>query len=102
LVEELTRVANAPKGQRNTRLWEAGRNLYNLVATGALQERQVHEGLLAAADCCGLLRDEPRQTHRTLASARQVGLQHPRQVPERHQPSPPARRDRGESTRERR
>jgi Bifunctional DNA primase/polymerase, N-terminal len=109
LAEELARVATAPRGERNRRLWEAGRNLYNLVAGGALQERQVHQGLLDAAERCGLLADEPRQTHRTLASARQVGLAHPRQPPdrihpERQQPSPsaPAGRDRGEPTRERR
>ncbi len=109
LAEELARVATAPKGERNRRLWEAGRNLYNLVAGGALPERQVHQGLLAAAERCGLLADEPRQTHRTLASARQVGLAHPRRIPdrqspERHHASPsaPAGRDRGEPTRERR
>jgi Bifunctional DNA primase/polymerase, N-terminal len=109
LATELALVAAAPKGERNRRLWEAGRNLYNLVATGALAERQVHQRLLAAAERCGLLADEPRQTHRTLASARQVGLAHPRRVPERpgpeHEhasPSAPAERDRGEPTRERR
>jgi Bifunctional DNA primase/polymerase, N-terminal len=109
LATELGRVAAAPRGERNRRLWEAGRNLYNLVAGGALQERQVHQGLLDAAERCGLLAEEPRQTRRTLASARQVGLQHPRQVPdrtspERHHPSPPAPtgRERGEPARERR
>jgi hypothetical protein len=108
LAEELTRVANAPRGQRNTRLWEAGRNLYNLVASGALPERQVHQGLLAAADCCGLLGEEPRQTHRTLASARQIGLAHPRSAPERpspeRHPAPPAPlgRDGAEPAQERR
>ncbi len=109
LAEELARVSTAPVGERNRRLWEAGRNLYNLVAGGALEERQVHQGLLEAADRCGLLGEEPRQTHRTLASARQVGLAHPRQAPERASPerhhaspSAPARRGRGEPTRERR
>jgi hypothetical protein len=102
LAQELGRVATARKGERNRWLWEAGRNLYNLVATGALQEWQVHQGLLAAAERCGLLGEEPRQTRRTLASARQVGLAHPRQLPERHHPSPstPAERDRGEPARE--
>jgi hypothetical protein len=102
-------VAAAPVGERNRRLWEAGRNLYNLVASGALQERQVHQGLLVAAQRCGLLEEEPRQTRRTLASARQVGLAHPRQVPERgtperrQEPAPvPAGRDRSEPARERR
>src|SRR5215203_2670075 len=36
LAEELARVAAAPAGQRNRQLWESTRNLYNLVATGAL------------------------------------------------------------------
>jgi hypothetical protein len=77
LATELARVAAAPAGQRNRQLWESTRNLYNLVATGALSEREVHQGLLAAADRCGLLAEEPRQTRRTLTSGRQVGLAHP-------------------------
>jgi Bifunctional DNA primase/polymerase, N-terminal len=77
LAEELARVATAPVGTRNQQLWESTRNLYNLVATGALQDREVHQGLLAAAERCGLLGEEPRQTRRTLASGRQVGLAHP-------------------------
>jgi Bifunctional DNA primase/polymerase, N-terminal len=77
LPEELARVAAAPTGTRNRQLWESTRNLYNLVATGALIEREVHQGLLAAADRCGLLGEEPRQTRRTLTSGRQVGLAHP-------------------------
>jgi Bifunctional DNA primase/polymerase, N-terminal len=108
LAEELVRVAAAPVGQRNRQLWESARNLYNLVATGALHEREVHQGLLAAADRCGLLAEEPRQTRRTLASGRQVGLAHPgrpRQPtgPERTHVSPaPPTRATGERTKERR
>jgi len=95
LAEELTRVATAPVGQRNRQLWESTRNLYNLAATGALDPREVDQGLLQAAERCGLLEEEPRQTHRTLASGRQVGLAHPgrpRQPahPERTHASPPA------------
>jgi hypothetical protein len=94
LAEELARVATAPVGHRNRQLWESTRNLYNLVATGTLDPRQVDHALLAAAERCGLLEEEPRQTHRTLASGRQVGLAHPgrpRQPtsPERIHPSPP-------------
>jgi hypothetical protein len=74
--QELARVATAPVGQRNRQLWESTRNLYNLVATGALDRREVDQALLAAAERCGLLTDEPRQTYRTLASGRQVGLAH--------------------------
>jgi hypothetical protein len=77
LAEELARVAAAPVGQRNRQLWESTRNLYNLVAVGALDHREVDQGLLNAAERCGLLAEEPRQTRRTLASGRQVGLAHP-------------------------
>jgi Bifunctional DNA primase/polymerase, N-terminal len=88
LAQELARVATAARGQRNQQLWEAARNLYNLVATGALDDQQVHRGLLQAAERCGLLGDEPRQTRRTLASGRQIGLAHPRPAPARTHPDP--------------
>jgi hypothetical protein len=98
LAQELARVAAAPVGQRNRQLWESARNLYNLVATGGLDQREVHQGLLAAAERCGLLGEEPRQTRRTLASGRQVGLAHPRRPPQptipeptHASPAPPAR-----------
>jgi hypothetical protein len=106
LAQELARVATAHQGQRNQRLWEAARNLYNLVATGALDHQQVHHGLLQAAERCGLLGDEPRQTQRTLASGRQVGLAHPRPAPDRTHPDPthasppPPARAGGERTQE--
>jgi hypothetical protein len=108
LATELARVAAAPVGQRNQQLWESARNLYNLVAGGALQQREVDQGLLAAAERCGLLADEPRQTRRTLTSGRQVGLDHPRRPPqptspERTTASPaPPTRAAGEPARERR
>ena len=108
LAEELARVAAAPVGRRNRQLWESTRNLYNLVATGALDQREVHQGLVAAAERCGLLGEEPRQTRRTLASGRQVGLAHPRHPPQPTIPEPthasPAAplRAGGERTRERR
>jgi hypothetical protein len=94
LATELARVATAPVGQRNRQLWESTRNLYNLVAAGALDHRHVDQGLLQAAERCGLLEEEPRQTRRTLASGRQVGLAHPGRPaqptsPQRTHPSPP-------------
>jgi hypothetical protein len=92
LAEELARVAAAPVGQRNRQLWESARNLYNLVATGTLDHREVHQGLLAAADRCGLLDEEPRQTRRTLASGRQIGLAHP------GRPRQPTSRDPGHAS----
>jgi hypothetical protein len=108
LAEELARVATAPVGQRNRQLWESTRNLYNLVATGALNQREVDQGLLAAAERCGLLAEEPRQTRRTLASGRQVGLARPGRPaqptsPERTSVSPaPPLPTAGERTQERR
>ncbi len=107
LAAELGRVAGARKGERNDQLWESARNLFNLVAAGALDQREVETGLLEAAGRCGLLAEEPRQTRRTLASAREVGLAHPRRPPERTGPdrarsdaSPsPASREAGERTR---
>jgi Bifunctional DNA primase/polymerase, N-terminal len=106
LAHELARVAAAPVGHRNRQLWESTRNLYNLVATGALDHRQVHQGLLDAAERCGLLADEPRQTRRTLASGRQVGLAHPGRPaypasPEYRYPSPPSLPAVGEPAKER-
>jgi hypothetical protein len=110
LAHELARVAAARQPGRNNQLWESGRNLYNLVASGALDEHEVHQRLLDAAERCGLLADEPRQTRRTLASARQVGMANPRRLPERARPEPartnapppPATRKAGEPSRERR
>ena len=105
LATELARVASARVGGRNAQLWESARNLYNLVATGTLDEREVHQGLLQAADRNGLLAAEPRQTRRTLASARQVGLAHPRRPPQRPSPgrtsASPARLGRADSERAR-
>jgi hypothetical protein len=106
LAEELARVATAPVGRRNRQLWESTRNLYNLVAAGALDHREVDQALLDAAERCGLLGDEPRQTRRTLTSGRQVGLAHPgrpRQPtsPDRTHASPtPPTRAAGERTKE--
>ena len=45
-------------------------------------------GCSRPAERCGLLAEEPRQTHRTLASARQVGLDHPPADPRARQPRP--------------
>jgi hypothetical protein len=106
LAEELGRVATAPVGHRNRQLWESTRNLHNLVAAGALDHHEVDHGLLDAAERCGLLAEEPRQTHRTLASGRQVGLAHPGRPAQLTRAEPdhawPPRRAGGEPARERR
>ena len=105
LAESFARVATALVGQRNRQLWESTRNLYNLVATGALNQREVDHGL-AAAERCGLLAEEPRQTRQTLASGRQVGLAHPGRLrqptsPDRSHAWPPPPRAVGEPAKER-
>ena len=87
LATELARVATAPQGRRKRQLWESARNPFNFVAVGALDQAEVERGLLQAAERCGLLAEELHQTHRTLASARQVGLEHPRHPPQRPTPN---------------
>ncbi len=100
LQAECAELAATPKGERNRQLWESARNLYNLVAGGVLSEVQVDYAIRAAAQQCGLLEQEPRQTEATLASARKVGLAHPRGIPDHartaadaspHQPPRPMR-----------
>jgi hypothetical protein len=83
LAAECAELVVTPKGERNQQLWESARNLYNLVAGGVLDQVQVDHAIRAAAQRCGLLEDEPRQTEATLASARKVGLAHPRGIPDR-------------------
>jgi hypothetical protein len=83
LQAECAELAAAPKGERNRQLWESARNLYNLVAGGVLDQVEVDQAIRGAAERCGLLEDEPRQTEATLASARKVGLAHPRGIPDR-------------------
>ncbi len=78
LIDECASLAATTPGGRNGRLWQAARNLYNFVAGGVLTDEEVEAALLAAADACGLLAEEPNQTRRTIQSGRSVGLAHPR------------------------
>ena len=78
LIDECTDLAATAPGGRNGRLWRAACNLYNFVAGGVLTDEEVEAALLAAADACGLLAEEPHQTRRTIQSGRTVGLAHPR------------------------
>jgi hypothetical protein len=100
-------AAMAPDSGRNRRLFDAGLRLYSLAAGGVLDEAQVERELLKAAERCGLLATEAKATRLTLASARRIGIAHPRGVPERaahpHPPAqrPPATRERGGRERER-
>jgi hypothetical protein len=88
-------AAMAPDTGRNRRLFDAGLRLYSLAAGGVLDETQVERELLNAAERCGLLATEAKATRLTLASARRIGMAHPRGVPERSTrttPTPPAQR----------
>jgi hypothetical protein len=86
-------AAMPPDSGRNRRLFDAGLRLYSLAAAGVLDEEQVERELLKAAERCGLLATEVKATRLTLASARRVGMAHPRGVPERStRPHPPAQR----------
>jgi hypothetical protein len=78
LAQELAKVAHAPKGRRNHALYQAGIRLYSLAAGGVLDHTDVEAGLLAAAEACRLLAEEPNQTRRTLTSAERTGRAHPR------------------------
>jgi hypothetical protein len=77
-----------PDSGRNRRLFDAGLRLYSLAAGGVLDETQVDRELLTAAERCGLLATEAKATRLTLASARRIGMRHPRGVPERSTPPP--------------
>jgi hypothetical protein len=94
LARECDELAAMPANSgRNRRLFDAGLRLYSLVAGGVLDETQVEEALVRAAERCGLLATEGRATRMTLASARRIAMQHPRGVPERlARPHPPAQR----------
>jgi Bifunctional DNA primase/polymerase, N-terminal len=94
LVRECGELAVMPPDSgRNRRLFDAGLRLYSLVAGGVLNEEQVERELLKAAERCGLLATEAKATRLTLASARRIGMAHPRGVPERAaRPHPPAQR----------
>jgi hypothetical protein len=88
-------AAMPPDSGRNRRLFDAGLRLYSLAAGGVLDEAQVERELLKAAGRCGLLATEAKATRLTLASARRIGMAHPRGVPERSTrtpPTPPAQR----------
>jgi hypothetical protein len=88
-------AAMPPDSGRNRRLFDAGLRLYSLAAGGVLDEAQVERELLKAAEQCGLLATEAKATRLTLASARRIGTQNPRGVPERAAgapPTPPAQR----------
>jgi hypothetical protein len=95
LAEELALVAAAPVGQRNRQLWESTRNLYNLVASGALDPREVDHELLAAAERCGLLAEEPARPAGPWRQAARSAWPTPAAPPSPPAPNAPTPRRRG-------
>ena len=74
---ELTRVAASPARGHNTALYRAAVALGQLVAGGALDERDVTAWLTAAAEQVG---QRPGETARTIASGLRAGARRPRGV----------------------
>jgi hypothetical protein len=93
-------AAMPPDSGRNRRLFDAGLRLYSLAAGGVLDEEHVERELLKAAERCGLLATEAKATRLTLASARRLGMAHPRGVPERSALTTPTPAQRPPATRE--
>ena len=75
--DELARVLGSPPRGHNTALYRAAVALGQLVAGGALDERDVTAWLTAAA---GQVGQRPDETARTIASGLKAGAQRPRSV----------------------
>jgi Bifunctional DNA primase/polymerase, N-terminal len=95
LAAECEQLAATPADsqRRNATLYLAGLRLHSLAAGGVLDPDDVTAHLLAAARRCGL---GDREAARTIASAREIAIRHPRAVPDRNhplasQPSPRSR-----------
>lgn len=72
---ELSAVAMAAKGQRNAVLFKAAARLGDLVGAGMLGADMAAQGLLAAAEACGLVRDDGRRAvEATIASGLRTGM----------------------------
>lgn len=84
---ELNAVAMAAKGQRNAVLFKAAARLGDLVGAGMLGADMAAQGLLVAAEACGLVRDDGRRAvEATIASGLRTGMasQSPRLGGRRH------------------
>jgi len=84
---ELSAVATAAKGQRNAVLFKAAARLGDLVGAGMLEADMAAQGLLAAAEACGLASEDGRRAvEATIASGLRTGMasQSPRLGGHRH------------------
>jgi RecA-family ATPase len=84
LRDECDALAAMPKDSgRNNALNRAAFNLFQLVASSALDENLVRERLFAAAEACGLVADDgAASVLATIESGARAGRQHPRQAPD--------------------
>jgi len=91
LSDECDTVAATQPGKRNDALNRAAFNLFQIVAGGALDEREVWDRLLKAAGDCGLIADDGAMAAwRTIDSGREAGIQQPRTRPGGPTISPPS------------
>jgi AAA domain/Bifunctional DNA primase/polymerase, N-terminal len=83
LKDECTALAAMPKDSgRNNALNRAAFNLFQLVASGGLDENTVRDRLFAAAETCGLVaEDGAASVHATIESGAKAGRAQPRQAP---------------------
>jgi hypothetical protein len=82
LEEECAAVTAAPPGTRNDRLNTAAFNLFQLVASGALDENDVISELYTAAILCGLVEDDGEEAAwKTIYSGANAGRVRPRYRP---------------------
>lgn len=77
---EYQKVATAPSGARNATINEAAFALGQLVGAGVLDETTARRTLEAAADACGLLRDERDKTLGTIERGLAAGIENPREL----------------------
>jgi Bifunctional DNA primase/polymerase, N-terminal len=90
LDNECKKVAAAQPGTRNSALNTAAFNLFQLVASGELDEQEARDRLFEAAETCGLVADDGAPSvWATINSGAAAGRQQPRS---RSQPQPQALR----------
>jgi hypothetical protein len=81
LENEIATLARTPPGARNHALNAVAFSLFQLVAGGELDEREVLDRLIGAAHANGLMVDPddgPRKVAKTIESGRRAGMQNPR------------------------
>jgi hypothetical protein len=81
---EIAELAGTARGNRNHQLFKAAATLFQLVAGGELDEREVFDRLIAACHANGLMSDPddgPIRCQKTIQSGLRAGRQNPRARP---------------------